>query len=80
MDDSKVPTASIRGLSESEKQVYWQNHMSDAHPDMLKFQDQFLRDNCRVYLPLCGKSVDLKHLADKGHEVVGCEYCCKKKQ
>ncbi|XP_076823246.1 putative thiopurine S-methyltransferase [Clavelina lepadiformis] len=70
-----MPTASIRGLSESEKQVYWQNHMSDAHPDMLKFQDQFLRDNCRVYLPLCGKSVDLKHLADKGHEVVGCEYC-----
>ncbi|CAK8674631.1 unnamed protein product [Clavelina lepadiformis] len=84
MDDSKVPTASIRGISESEKQVYWRNlwkndqawfHMSDAHPDMLKFQDQFLRDNCRVYVPLCGKSVDLKYLADKGHEVVGCEFC-----
>lgn len=29
----------------------------------------------RVLVPLCGKTVDMPFLADKGHEVVGVEGC-----
>ena len=28
----------------------------------------------RVYVPLCGKTVDLVWLRDQGHEVIGCEF------
>jgi thiopurine S-methyltransferase len=31
------------------------------------------RPNLRVFVPLCGKSLDLRWLIESGHEVVGCE-------
>ncbi|CAK8674758.1 unnamed protein product [Clavelina lepadiformis] len=72
----------FRDLSEEEKKNYWhkrwQNrdftfHLPEAHPDMVKHKDKFLKPKCRVFLPFCGKAVDLKYLADDGHDVVGCE-------
>ncbi|XP_076823093.1 putative thiopurine S-methyltransferase [Clavelina lepadiformis] len=73
-----------RDLPEEEKQIYWQKlwqngdtefHLFQAHPDLVKYEDKLLKEKCRVFLPLCGKAVDLKYLAAKGHEVVGNEYC-----
>jgi thiopurine S-methyltransferase len=37
------------------------------------WQDLGLAENCRVFVPLCGKSVDLLWLRDRGHCVVGVE-------
>merc|ERR1712137_1006755 len=31
------------------------------------------RDKQRIFVPLCGKSIDMKWLADRGHEVIGNE-------
>ena len=31
------------------------------------------RKNLRIFVPMCGKSVDLRWLADNGHTVVGVE-------
>ena len=49
-------------------------HYNQVHPDILKHENLFLKPNCRVYVPLCGKSVDLAYLDKKGYEVVGCEF------
>jgi len=48
-------------------------HETQVHPDVLKHENLFLKPNSRVYMPLCGKSVDLIYLADQGYDVVGCE-------
>nr|CAB3267192.1 thiopurine S-methyltransferase-like [Phallusia mammillata] len=47
-------------------------HRNEVHVDLLKHEK--LLDTGRIFLPLCGKSVDLKYLAEKGHEVVGLEF------
>ena len=74
---------SIWNIPENKRQIYWQKrwqnsdtklHLSLAHPDLVKHEDKLLKENCRVLLPLCGKSVDLIYLAHKGHEVVGCDF------
>ena len=49
-------------------------HQSVVHPDLQRYETLFLTENCRVYIPLCGKSLDLIYLADKGHDVYGCEF------
>ena len=62
---------------------YWENmwkiknthfHQVNTHPDLVKYETLLLNPSSRVYIPLCGKSVDLIHLADKGHDVCGCEW------
>lgn len=52
-------------------------HQSSVHPDLMTYESEFLDKNCRVFLPLCGKTLDLVYLADKGHEVFGCEFVQK---
>ena len=47
-------------------------HQNQVHSDLRKHEN-FLKPNCRVYVPLCGKTIDLVYLADQGHEVVGSE-------
>ena len=49
-------------------------HKAETHPDLKKHEQLFLQEKSRVYLPLCGKSLDLVYLADKGHDVYGCEF------
>ena len=49
-------------------------HKSEPHSDLVTHEKLFLQEKSRVFLPLCGKSLDLVYLADKGHEVCGCEF------
>ncbi|CAK8673503.1 unnamed protein product [Clavelina lepadiformis] len=48
-------------------------HMSQVHPYLLKLKDRFLKECSTVYVPLCGKTLDLIYLADEGHNVIGSE-------
>ncbi|CAK8673561.1 unnamed protein product [Clavelina lepadiformis] len=66
-------------LNEEYWKKIWENgqihdfHHANVHEHLIKYKDHFLHQNCRVFIPLCGKSVDLNYLAECGHEVVGCE-------
>ncbi|XP_072045632.1 probable thiopurine S-methyltransferase [Amphiura filiformis] len=60
----------------------WENnrigfHKDYHHPALVKYLDNLIagRQNCRIFIPLCGKSWDMKWLADLGHTVVGVELC-----
>jgi len=49
-------------------------HRRDVHPDLVAHEERFLGSaGRRVLVPLCGKTVDMKWLADRGHQVVGVE-------
>ncbi|XP_072045629.1 probable thiopurine S-methyltransferase isoform X2 [Amphiura filiformis] len=50
-------------------------HRPQVHPMLEKYLDKVIagRHSCRIFFPLCGKAVDMKWLADKGHTVVGVE-------
>ena len=48
-------------------------HRLEVHPSLIQYEKHF-EPNSRIYVPLCGKSVDLVYLADKGFEVLGCEF------
>lgn len=49
-------------------------HKAVAHELLVAHHDGTLKGRQRVYVPLCGKSVDLVWLRDHGHDVVGCEF------
>ena len=49
-------------------------HLASVDPSLIKYEHVLLGQNNRVFLPLCGKSKDLVYLADKGHDVRGCEF------
>lgn len=50
-------------------------HRPSVHPMLDKHVDLLVdgKDKPRCFLPLCGKSIDLKWLLDRGYDVVGCE-------
>ncbi|XP_071493431.1 probable thiopurine S-methyltransferase [Diadema antillarum] len=49
-------------------------HRSHIHEALLDFKDKLLvKTPSRVFVPLCGKTLDMKWLVDEGHEVVGLE-------
>lgn len=49
-------------------------HQSAVHPFLAKWWPQLaVRPEARVYVPLCGKSLDMAWLAARGHTVVGSE-------
>jgi thiopurine S-methyltransferase len=49
-------------------------HLDDVNPHLTAFWDTLpVPAGGRVLVPLCGKSVDMKWLADRGHAVVGVE-------
>jgi thiopurine S-methyltransferase len=49
-------------------------HQSDVHNDLVAYEARFLAGGPhRILVPLCGKTVDLIWLAERGHEVVGVE-------
>lgn len=48
-------------------------HLGQPHDWLVAAETRFPR-SARVYVPLCGKSVDLVWLRDRGHEVIGCEF------
>jgi thiopurine S-methyltransferase len=54
----------------------WRNgqtgwHQTEVEPALIQWFSG--RPKARIFVPLCGKSLDLKWLMDEGHEVVGCE-------
>jgi thiopurine S-methyltransferase len=49
-------------------------HVDKPNPILERYIDQLLPEGSgRVFVPLCGKSVDLRWLVEQGHEVVGVE-------
>ena len=57
----------------------WQNNDIGFHADEVNpmladyFQALGLAEGCRVFLPLCGKTLDIAWLLAKGYRVVGAE-------
>lgn len=59
---------------------YWLNrwkrnetgwHQTEPEPALVHWFSG--RKRARIFVPLCGKSLDLKWLLEQGHEVIGCE-------
>ena len=53
----------------------WQKE--DVHPMLVKHFDDFTgggRKKLRIFVPFCGKTVDMLWLADQGHTVIGVEF------
>ena len=50
-------------------------HREEINAYLIKYVDELTggRSNVRVFVPLCGKSLDMLWLADQGHTVVGVE-------
>lgn len=48
-------------------------HQSKPHPSLVKFAE-VLKDHKKVFVPLCGKTLDMIYLRDLGHEVIGIEF------
>ncbi|GIU06583.1 MULTISPECIES: thiopurine S-methyltransferase [unclassified Shewanella] len=49
-------------------------HLSAVNPLLVKYWPQLeLAANTQVFVPLCGKSLDMCFLAELGHDVLGCE-------
>lgn len=46
-------------------------HQSEIEPALVQWMDG--KPPSRVFVPLCGKTKDMKWLLDQGHTVVGCE-------
>lgn len=48
-------------------------HLPEVNPDLVRWLPRLAPSSTRVLVPLCGKSKDLRYLAELGHEVVGVE-------
>jgi thiopurine S-methyltransferase len=48
-------------------------HLGHPHDWLVAAHERFPAAS-RIYVPLCGKTVDLVWLRDQGHEVIGCEF------
>lgn len=49
-------------------------HRADVHPALRAYERRFVGDRPhRVFVPLCGKTVDIPWLVSRGHEVVAVE-------
>ncbi len=57
----------------------WQSHQlgwhrQDVNPLLCAHWSSLgLEPSAKVFVPLCGKTLDMWHLAEQGHEVLGCE-------
>ena len=49
-------------------------HLEETHPALLKYWPTLgVPSGAKVLVPLCGKSLDMRWLADQGHPVLGIE-------
>ena len=73
---------------DSTKAEYWTDrwkegntgwHRQEVNAYLIKYVDELTsgRAKVRVFVPLCGKSVDMLWLADQGHTVIGVEVAKK---
>ena len=56
----------------------WENnqlgfHLNDVHPLLKKYFEMVFSSSDSVFVPLCGKSLDMHYLTSKNRSVVGCE-------
>ena len=57
----------------------WENnltgfHLNEVNPHLkANWSVLNLESNSRIFVPLCGKSLDLIWIAEQGHQVIGCE-------
>ena len=57
----------------------WENnltgfHLNEVNPYLkANWSALNLKSDSRIFVPLCGKSLDLMWLAEQGHQVIGCE-------
>ncbi|XP_026984265.1 thiopurine S-methyltransferase isoform X2 [Sagmatias obliquidens] len=82
-DAEEYPNTEVqknRVLTLEEWQEKWVNHKIAFHQErghqlLKKHLDTFLKGakELRVFFPLCGKAVEMKWFADRGHSVVGVE-------
>ncbi|XP_039271094.2 thiopurine S-methyltransferase-like [Styela clava] len=51
-------------------------HVQEVHSTVKKFYNRLFSEGKtgRIFIPLCGKSLDLIYFADLGHDVVGLEF------
>lgn len=47
-------------------------HRSDVHPLLQRYAERFAK-GARILVPLAGKTLDMHHLVERGHAVVGVE-------
>ncbi|XP_054935384.1 thiopurine S-methyltransferase isoform X4 [Physeter macrocephalus] len=83
LDAEEYPDTEVqknRVLTLEEWQEKWVNHKIAFHQErghqlLKKHLDTFLKGEkeLRVFFPLCGKAVEMKWFADRGHSVVGVE-------
>ncbi|XP_059877561.1 thiopurine S-methyltransferase isoform X2 [Delphinus delphis] len=83
LDAEEYPNTEVqknRVLTLEEWQEKWVNHKIAFHQErghqlLKKHLDTFLKGakELRVFFPLCGKAVEMKWFADRGHSVVGVE-------
>lgn len=83
LDSEEYPNTEAqkdRVLTLEEWQEKWVNHKTGFHQEqghqlLKKYLDTFLKGEkaLRVFFPLCGKAVEMKWFADRGHSVVGVE-------
>ena len=53
-------------------------HLREVNPHLIRFSNQLLHQNPeRVFVPLCGKTLDLCWLSKKTKRVIGVELVCK---
>ena len=69
-------------LTASDWKFLWEQnlipfHRSEVDPYLLSYECMLLEENNKVFVPLCGKTMDLVYLAEKGHDVFGCEFTTK---
>lgn len=49
-------------------------HQQDINPFLVMYWHQLaLPADAKIFVPLCGKSLDMCFLAEQGHQVIGCE-------
>ncbi|KAG9479202.1 thiopurine S-methyltransferase [Eleutherodactylus coqui] len=71
-----------RVLSHEDWKEKWETrnigfHVANVHPLLAEFLNEMQdgRTQMNIFFPLCGKAVDMKWLADMGHNIVGVEVC-----
>ena len=53
-------------------------HLKEVNPYLIRFSDQLLHQNTdRIFVPLCGKTLDLCWLTTKMKKVIGVELVSK---
>ena len=78
-----MPTATSRRATDPMHHDFWHErwrtgqvgfHQSAVHPFLARWWPSLgVRAGARVYVPLCGKSLDMAWLAGRGHGIVGSE-------